>query len=107
MAIGRRVETLPERYDGEVSEHARKIAQTVNGILKGQQNNYYTVTLPAGEGSIEQLVEYARVGMVGFTAPAGSAAVGSSAWVDVQQGKFVLESASSEVDRTFAVLLVG
>jgi hypothetical protein len=109
MGNERRVQAVYERYEGETSEHIRKLAQSLNGLLKGQANNYFDVTLVPGETETEVRVEYARPGaMASLSAASASAAATAGVWTEVLHGVIVVHHDNSEAtDRRFVVVLVG
>ena len=49
-AAGNRSQSAPEFWH-EPKEHSRKIVQALNGVLNGQTNNTFQVTLEAGATS--------------------------------------------------------
>jgi len=58
----RRSETAPEFWHEE-SEHSRKLAQTINGVLNGQTNNHFQVTMEVGDAQTKVKFPQAKDGV--------------------------------------------
>jgi N-acetylmuramic acid 6-phosphate (MurNAc-6-P) etherase len=106
------VKNVPEFFQGSREEHARLIAQGVNGLLKGQSNNVYTVTLdPTPATSTSVTVIHARPGqvaqLVAQSAAAAAEVAAGTIYTEVQNGSIVIYHAAGGSDRTFGVVLNG
>jgi hypothetical protein len=105
----RRYQTVPTAWTDSV-EHRRKIADVANGLLQGNSNNHYEVTLRTVETTTELASEIIGSQTFAYLAALtpGAAAALPLIWQEVQVGKVILHhDASADADRRFGVLLVG
>ena len=93
-------------------EMGRKLAMVLAGVMKGQQNNDFSVTLRGSpEITTEILVEFSRPGLVAVLAPSNAAAaldfsIGST-YAVAGQGKITVHHADGGSDREYGVVLQG
>lgn len=104
-----RVQGVPEFWSGSVEEHVRKLAQAVNGILRGKTNNILEVTLAPGATQTEVLADRVTVSTVPIAVPrTASAAATIGLWSESTTGKVILHhDASAATDREFDLVLCG
>ena len=108
--MAKRFTSAPEQWAGEVSDHIRYVAQTVNGLLSGKSNNSDTVTLSADATStVVSNPNVTANTVVSLTPTSSSAAAAlSGVWVETSTGKVTINHASdSESDRTYGISYVG
>jgi hypothetical protein len=113
---GRRTQTTPEFWsqeDAAAGEHIRKIAQSVNGILMGQTNNHFTITLEAGVEPLTVPFSSAKTGasVLLFPQNAGASALGgvyATASTDVNgNGQVVVNHDAADGGETFSLVVIG
>lgn len=97
---------------GSITEHVRRLADAINGILDGRQNNIGTVTLTASVASTSVTDRRCGVSSVVTLSPTtGNAAaeVGNGTiYVTVGDGSFTLTHANNaQTDRTFGYEVTG
>jgi len=106
-----RTRSVPEVWQ-RPDEHLRKVAQTVNSLLRGESNNHFTVTLTPNATETEVRYSSARTGVVPVLQPlsaAGAAALASgSVYATAENGKVVIHHDADPSDqRTLGVVIVG
>ncbi len=105
-----RTESPPEFWH-EGSEHSRKIAQAVNGILNGQTNNTFVVTLE--EGATDSTVRFtpARAGGSALLFPQNSSAASLARTTDVfattSTGQVVVTHGAAVGGEQFSLVIVS
>ena len=100
----------PVFWDGEPSEHIRKVALAVRQMLEGKTNNYFDVTLEPD--ATQTIVERERVNIdtkVSLTPQSASAAAAITfLWVEVSYGRITVHHDSQpDSDRSFAATVIG
>jgi hypothetical protein len=108
----RRVEEIPEFFEGRDNELLRKIAQGVNDLQKGRGNNHFDVTLdPNSLTTIVIATDADTANVVQFSALSASAAVAIAAgvvWAESTFGQIIIHHDSQpDTDRRLGVLLIG
>jgi hypothetical protein len=98
---------VPEHFGSE-QEQRRKLAQAINGLLRGQANNTAEVTL--APNATETLVETEKIveSTVLVLTPRSASAAAAQAilWVETTKGSATLHHDSSPAtDRTFGIVL--
>ena len=93
-------------------EHRRLMAQALNGLLEGQSNNGFKMTLtPGGTGTL-----YNRIGIAAtsvpvltpMTASAAQALAAGTVWATVTRGALTIHHGTGiGTDLTFGVALIG
>ena len=105
-----RTESAPEFWH-DAKEHNRKIAQSVNGILNGQTNNIFVVTLEADTTSTTVQFPPARAGgSVLITAQDSTAATlarTSDIYAVSNSGEVEITHGTASGGETFSVLVAG
>jgi hypothetical protein len=96
-------------FKGRVDEHLRILAQTINGTLRGRQNNTVTVTLNAGETTTEIIDNrFSPDTIPTLTPQTASAASASGVYAVATTGKITIHhDASAATDRRFGLIYVG
>lgn len=112
MAGERRVESAREFQTEEPADEMRELAIKINGLLKGQSNNYFLVTMTPGANSTVIPVEFARVGSYANFSPTSQSAADAIAlgfvFTVVTDGQITVNhDADAATDRTLGVTLVG
>lgn len=104
-----RYRSVPLFFKGRIEEHLRVIAQSVNGILKGRQNNTKLVTLAVdAEETIISDGRFTPDSVVSLTPHTSSAAAALGLYVVAEVGKVTLyHDATTSDDRTFGLIYVG
>ena len=104
---GRRTQATPEFWH-ENSEHVRKIAQSVNGILMGQTNNHFTITLEAGEPSLTVPFSSAKTGasVLLFPQNAGASSLGG-VYASASNGQVTVNHALADGGESFSLVIIG
>lgn len=111
-AAGTRSQSPPVSWRGKEEEHRRKIAQSLRGVLFGQTNNHFSVTLDAGTVCTEVDFPSARLGVSISITPQNQVAATfmrtNDVWGEVETGKVKICHASTAVGtEKFAVVIVG
>jgi hypothetical protein len=114
MSGERRVQTVREFMESSVEDHIRELASSINGLKKGQSNNYWLVDLETGAETTFAL-EYARIGSLAIVSPTntrGADVISNGfTWAEVQNGRIVIHHDSDDDPsagaRSVGVLLVG
>lgn len=106
-----RSDVPPESWRNE-DEHRRKLAQSVRGLLRGESNNHFTVTLEAGASETEIPYQSSRAGVSPVLTPlseAGSAFLRTKTlWCEAQPGKVVVHhDPSATGEERFSLVIVG
>jgi hypothetical protein len=113
---GRRTQTTPEfwsQQDADAGEHIRKIAQSVNGILMGQTNNHFTITLEAGVEPLTVPFSSAKTGasVLLFPQNADASALGgvyATASTDINgNGQVTVNHGSATGGEKFSLVVIG
>ena len=108
MTHERRVHYVQTFQADEPEDHLRELSNKVNGLLKGQTNNWYNVTLEADATETTIEVEYARTGAMAMCVATSANAAGLACWTVVGEGTITVHHPSGiATDRTVGVLLVG
>ena len=107
-----RVVVPPKFWTGKPEELARKLSDSVRGILDGKTNNQYTVTLEAGKTSTEIMFTTAKPGVSVLLTPQNAAAAAFQRTTDVyaigKTGKVVVNhDASATGAEQFSLVIVG
>jgi hypothetical protein len=108
---GRRTQTTPEFWSPEESdsgEHIRKIAQSVNGILMGQTNNHFTITLEFEETSTTVPFSSAKTGasVLLFPQNAGASALGG-VYATASDGQVTVNHDVAAGGESFSLVVIG
>jgi len=103
---------VPEFWTGSPSEHIRKVANSVNQILRGMTNNHFTITLEPDETATDIPYEACRPGVSPLLTPQSASAATSMAsgliYVEPQTGNCrINHDASPATDRKFSLVLIG
>lgn len=102
---------VPEFWTGKPEELARKTAQIVNQLQKGQGNNAYKINLDDNATSTEIIVTHAREGQIALLSAQDAATAADIASGDlyavVTNGKITITHASSVGDKILAVAILG
>ena len=105
-----RNQSAPEFWHEE-KEHARKLAQAVNGILNGKTNNAFTVTLDAGSTTTSVDFSPARDGgSAMFFAQNGSAAElirTTNVYASTSSGQVTVTHGAAVGGEIFSLVVVG
>ena len=105
-----RSEYAPEFWH-EGQEHSRKLAQAVNGILNGQMNNAFTVTLDAGETSTTVPFAPAKAGGSALLFPrnntASELARNTNVFATAELGEVTVSHGTAAGGESFSLLIVG
>ena len=105
-----RTESPPEFWH-EPGEHSRKIAQAVNGILNGQTNNTFLVTLE--ESTNQSIVQFppARAGGSALLFPQNSSAAALARTTDVfattTAGQVIITHGAAVGGERFSLVIVS
>jgi len=107
-----RYPTVPELDYGVPAEHLRRVAQAINGLLDGQGNNHFTITLDANSLTTQVLYVPVNINTAVQLTPASATAataVGAGVvWYDVTSGVITIHhDSTADTDRKFAVLVNG
>jgi hypothetical protein len=101
--------TVPDFWS-DAAEHRRKLAGAVNGLLKGQLNNHYEVTLTPDETTTE-LVDpniTAETGALLSPLSASAALALANLYSVPTVGSVTFHhDSTSDTDRTFRIFLFG
>jgi hypothetical protein len=102
---------VPEFWTGSPNELARKTAQVVNQLQKGQGNNAYKINLKDDSTSTEIIVSHARDGQIALISAQDSATsqdiANGNTYAVVTNGRITINHDSSVGDRRLAVALLG
>lgn len=102
---------VPEFWAGNPEELARKTAQIVNQLQKGQGNNSYKINLDDNETSTEIMVTHARSGQIALISAQDAATAAEisngTIYAVVSNGKITITHASSVGDKLLAVAILG
>lgn len=105
-----RTESPPEFWH-EAGEHSRKIAQAVNGILNGQTNNTFVVTLEASASQLTVQFPPARSGGSALLFPQNSSAAELARTTDVyattSAGQVVITHGTATGGEQFSLVIVS
>ena len=105
-----RTESPPEFWH-ESGEHSRKIAQAVNGILNGQINNAFSVTLEAAESQLTVPFPPARSGGSALLFPQNASAAELARTTDVfattSVGQVVITHGTATGGERFSLVIVS
>ncbi len=105
-------QTAPEFWAGRPEELARKQAQVLNGVLRGQTNNVFVVTL-RGTPEVTTVVtaEFSRSTQVAALVPKSSAAAVDFAlgttYAVAGNGSITINHEPGASDREYGVVLQG
>ena len=107
-----RTQSVPEFWAGADSEHRRKMALAINGLLQGRLNSHFTVTLTPDATETELRYTDSRPGVTMLLTPNSPTAAASQAagtiWVETQTGKAIIHhDASPATDRRFFAVFIG
>lgn len=105
-----RTESAPEFWH-ESKEHSRKIAQAVNGILNGQTNNAFVVTLESGGTSTTVPFAPSRSGGSVLLFPQNDAAATLSrtqnVYAETRAGEVLVTHGPAVGGEVFSLVVVG
>ena len=109
-AATKRTESAPEFwYEGR--EHSRKIAQAVNGILNGNTNNTFRVTLEAGTTSTTVPFPPAREGGSVLLFPQGDSAAElvrtTNVYASASSGEVVITHGAATGGELYSLVILG
>lgn len=112
MANEQRVKQIPEADFGQPEEHIRRICQLINGLVEGQGNNHYVVTLTPN-AVVTRIIAHkaSKLSAVQLSPMSAAAAMAMSAgavYATVEQNEITLNHDSdAATDRIFGVVLNG
>lgn len=99
-----------DRFWSETVEHLRKLAQAVNGVLVGETNNHFSITLEV-DSVLTEISDpiFDSEKSVFFSSKSENAAVALCFLsTELTKGKLKIHhSSSSTTDRTYGVIVVG
>ena len=106
-----RSKNVPDSW-GQEGEHRRKLAHALNGVLRGETNNHFTVTLDPDATSTEVSFEPSRTGATPVLSPlsaAGATAIATGqVYAVASDGKVTIHhDSSSDIDRQVALVILG
>lgn len=92
-------------------EHRRKLAETVNGAMRGKTNNTLSITLAAGAATTvvtdERITANSCIPLAPLTANAAGA-LATTYWSALANGTGTLTHANNaQADRTFCAAIIG
>ena len=109
-AAGNRSQSAPEFWH-EPKEHSRKIVQALNGVLNGQTNNTFQVTLEAGATSTSVSFVPARDGGSALFFPQNAAAATlartSDVYASTKSGEVVITHGEAAGGERFSLVICG
>ena len=109
---GERNRSVPEFWRGKPEEHSRKLAQALNGMLDGQTNNQFTVTLEAGKTQTEVAFLPSRPEVAVLVTPQNQPAAAlmrtTDVYAEADTGKVRIKHDASAVGtEKFSLIVVG
>jgi len=112
MAYSRdRTTASPPESWADAKEHSRKIAQSVRGVMDGQLNNHYSVTLEAGTTQTDVVYPTARPGVTVLLTPQNQLAASfqraNDVWTTSEIGKVTIHHASAAGGEQFSLAIFG
>ena len=109
MSAPLEVKTPEIMFDGDVEEHARKIALAVEMLMAGKSNNVFSVTLEPNE--TETRLERSRITaetVVLLSPQSATAAAATGLWVETTFGEIIVHHDSQpDDDRVFGAVHIG
>ena len=104
--------TAPEYWTGRPEELARKTAQVLNGVMQGQTNNAFAVTLRGTpEVTTDITVEFSRSTQLAAVVPKSAAAAADYAlgttYAVAGNGTITVHHAAGGTNREYGVVLQG
>lgn len=99
--------TVPPNYWSDIKSQLRKVSDAVNGLMKGQSNNHYLVTLDRQGTTTELKSQIVGPQTAVFLGPRTPEAAAYTPWFSIEPGVVTFHHDLVDADRTYSVLLVG
>ena len=109
MPLNQNHPTLPLNWEDR-DEMLLLVAQAVNGMMKGETNNNFDVTLTASATQTTVSEAAVTIGVVPYFTPrsASAAAALANLWTESKPGSLIIHhDSSADTDRTFTVCIFG